>query len=113
MLALAGTAIMSGIFFYIGLAGDRLRRSVRTRRLGAMLLAVPILASLAMLLTRKDANVLWCSGALLACSLLLFLGFVLPGDGTPPAPDAPARQPQLGLIAFSPAAGCPTGRRSG
>lgn len=76
--ALLGMALVSASFVYIGAAGDRMRRSARARMLGALLLVVPIAGGLGLLATRHDAAVLWCSGALLTFSLVLFLGFVFP-----------------------------------
>jgi hypothetical protein len=76
--ALGGLALVSGSFIYIGMAGDRMRRNGRARMLGALLLAVPIAGSLVVMASRKDANLLWGSGALLAFSLMLFLVFVFP-----------------------------------
>jgi hypothetical protein len=78
LAAVIGLAVMSGIFVYIGVAGARMRRSNRARTLGAALLAVPILGSLGLLASRKDAELLWCSGALLIVSLVVFMGLVFP-----------------------------------
>lgn len=75
---LIGMGLVSASFVYIGMAGDRMRRSARARALGAVLLAVPIMGSLALLVSRKDATVLWGSATLLVFSLVLFLGFVFP-----------------------------------
>lgn len=76
--ALLGMAGMFAIFIYIGVAGDRLRRSGRARALGAVLMAVPIMGCLGLLVSHQDEDVLWCSGVLLMFSLMIFLSFVLP-----------------------------------
>lgn len=75
---LAGMGLVSASFVYIGVAGDRMRRNPLERVLGAVLLAVPIAGSLALLVSRKESGVLWGSGILLVFSLMLFLGFVFP-----------------------------------
>lgn len=75
---LAGMALVSASFVYIGVAGDRMRRSVRARTQGALLLAVPITGSLGLLASNKDVSILWGSGALLIFSMLLFMGFIFP-----------------------------------
>lgn len=75
---LLGLALMSASFVHVGMAGNRMRRNTVERRLGGLLLAVPILGSLGVLATRKEVSLLWGSGVLLAFSLLLFLSFVYP-----------------------------------
>lgn len=95
LLADAGTGGMSGFavagdfialvlvsasFLYVGLVGERMRRrrSNAERRLGGLLLAVAMIVSLGLLVTRKDPLLLWSSGGLLGLSVLLFLSFVFP-----------------------------------
>jgi hypothetical protein len=76
--ALLGMALASGIFIYIGMTGDRMRRNARARMLGAALLTVPVAGSLGLMATRHDDAVIWASGILLAFSLVLFMSFVFP-----------------------------------
>ncbi|HEX8787735.1 MAG TPA: hypothetical protein VF793_16240 [Telluria sp.] len=76
--AMAGMALVSASFVYIGMAGDRMRRNGRARALGGALLAVPIVGSLGLLASHKEANLLCASGALLSFSLVLFLSFIFP-----------------------------------
>lgn len=76
--ALAGMALVSASFVYIGMAGDRVRRNGRARTLGGALLAVPIVGNLGLLASQRDVNVLCASGALLSFSLVLFLSFIFP-----------------------------------
>lgn len=78
---LGALALVSASFVYVGMAGDRMRRSARARMLGAVLLAIPMLGSLVLLATFKDVKLLCGSGALLVFSLLLFMGFVFPAAG--------------------------------
>ena len=55
-----------------------MRRGGQARTIGAALLAVPALASLAMLAIRTDQGTLWASGALLMFTMTLFASFVYP-----------------------------------
>ena len=76
--ALLGMALASGIFIYIGMTGNRMRRNARARMLGTALLTVPIAGSLGLMATRHDDAVIWASGVLLGFSLMLFMSFVFP-----------------------------------
>jgi hypothetical protein len=76
---LFGMSLVSGSFLYIALLASRMRRSIVLRILGGVLLLVPMAASLAVLWTRTQEEMLWASGLLLATSMLMFIGFVFPG----------------------------------
>jgi membrane protease YdiL (CAAX protease family) len=76
--ALLSMALASGIFIYIGITGDRMRRNARTRMLGAALLTVPIAGSLGLMATRHDEALIWASGILLGFSLVLLMSFIVP-----------------------------------
>src|SRR5438309_2093829 len=70
---LLGMALVSASFVYVGVKGGRMRRHARERIIGGVLLAVPIVGSLVLMASRKDAVLLWGSGALLVMSVVLFM----------------------------------------
>jgi peptidoglycan/LPS O-acetylase OafA/YrhL len=78
---LAGCAMVgltaSG-FFLVGVAGNHMKRSRRTRALGALLLGVPILGSCAILFMDNTAPETWMIGPVLCCATFLFISFVFP-----------------------------------
>jgi hypothetical protein len=76
---LFGMSLVSGSFLYIALLGSRMRRSIILRILGGLLLILPMAASLAVLLTRTQEDMLLAGGLLLAASVLMFISFVFPG----------------------------------
>jgi hypothetical protein len=76
---LFGMSLVSGSFLYIALLAPRMRRSIVLRILGGVLLLLPMAASLIVLWTRTQEEMLWGSGLLLAASMLMFIGFVFPG----------------------------------
>jgi hypothetical protein len=78
VMGLVGLTVMAGSFFYVGVLGDRMRRPGHIRTLGGLLLMIPAVAAVTMLGTRNDPALLWCSGALLAFTVLLFISFVYP-----------------------------------
>jgi hypothetical protein len=76
---LFGMSLVSGSFLYIALLGSRMRRSTILRILGGLLLVLPMAASLAVLLTRTQEDMLLAGGVLLVASVLMFISFVFPG----------------------------------
>lgn len=100
---LAALALLATSFFFIGLAGDRMRKSSALRTIGALLLALPFLAGLA-LLVRADGVALMVGGALLVTlATTLFAGFVFPAGGSGkhrPMRRREAREPKLGRLAL-------------
>jgi hypothetical protein len=78
LYTLFGICLLSGSFLYIALLAPRMRRSIPLRILGGVLLAIPAVASVAVLLTRKDVAILSCGGALLAFTILMFISFIFP-----------------------------------
>lgn len=87
---LAGMSLIALSFLYIAALGDRMRRSGHARILGGLLLLIPAAAGVVTLVTRTDAGLLWCSGALLAFTMLLYLSFVF--QATPDRRQRPMRQ---------------------
>jgi hypothetical protein len=80
--ALAGLTLVAFTFFFIGFAGDRMRKSAPLRTLGGLLLAVPFAGSAAMLLRAAQVELLWLSGLLLCVTVVLFVAFVFPASGS-------------------------------
>lgn len=76
---LFGMSLISGSFLYITLLAPRMRRSLALRALGGLLLMLPAAASLAVLWTRSEEEMLWCGGLLFASTVLMFISFVFPG----------------------------------
>ena len=75
---LFGMGLICGSFLYIALVAPRMRRSLRLRILGGVLLMIPASASFVLLWTLNMEDVLWPSVALLAATLLMFISFVFP-----------------------------------
>ena len=78
LFSLFSTALMAGSFLFVAAAGPRMRRNAGTRRLGALLLLIPAIGSLAMLFTGKDVTLLLDSGMLLAFTVLLLANILVP-----------------------------------
>jgi hypothetical protein len=95
---LFGMSLISGSFLYIALLAPRMRRSIVLRILGGALLLLPMAASLAVLWTRTQEEMLWASGLLLAASVLMFISFIFPAipDGRPrPMRERERQEPAL------------------
>jgi len=82
LAALAGLALVSFTFFFIGFAGDRMRKSAPLRTLGGVLLALPFAGSAAVLLRGTEVAMLWLSGLLLCVTVVLFVVFVFPASSS-------------------------------
>lgn len=72
-------ALSASGFLLVGVAGNHMKRSRRTRILAALLLAFPMLGSIAVLTRDELPDDIWVVAPLFSCALLLFLGFVYPG----------------------------------
>lgn len=79
LFSLFSTALMAGCFLYVAASAPRMRRHASARRLGALLLLVPAVGSLAMLVTGKDVVLLLASGVLLAFTVLMLANVLVPG----------------------------------
>jgi hypothetical protein len=66
-------------FLLVGVAGNHMKRSLRTRILAALLLAFPMLGSIAVLTRDELPDDVWVVAPLFCCAALLFFGFVYPG----------------------------------
>jgi hypothetical protein len=91
---LAGVALVSLSFLYIAALGDRMRRSLHVRLLGALLLMIPAGVGIALLATHTDAPMLWGAGLLLSFTAVLFVSFVYPA--TPDRRQRPMRRRERG-----------------
>jgi peptidoglycan/LPS O-acetylase OafA/YrhL len=70
--------LVSASFFYVGVAGHRVRRSPRLLRQSVALLVLPLLASAFTLWRSTDPAVLWLSGMLLGFTLVVGLVLAYP-----------------------------------
>jgi hypothetical protein len=80
--AMSGLAVVAAAFFYVGVAGPRMRRSAGLRTVAMLLLAVPFLAGLAVLWRGAQASELWAGALLCSVTAMLFLAFVFPAQGS-------------------------------
>ncbi|MFL6673910.1 MAG: hypothetical protein ACJ8LG_11550 [Massilia sp.] len=78
LAAMAGLVLVAASFFFVGVAGDRMRKSAQLRVVGGLLLGVPLAAGCAVLWRGNDELQLWL-GALAFCfAAVLFVAFVFP-----------------------------------
>jgi hypothetical protein len=71
-------ALMAAGFLIVGVAGNHMKRSLRTRLLGGLLLAVPIAASFGILFLDNVPEDAWMIGPLTICATFLFITFIYP-----------------------------------
>jgi UDP-N-acetylmuramyl pentapeptide phosphotransferase/UDP-N-acetylglucosamine-1-phosphate transferase len=71
-------ALLASGFFLIGVAGNHMKRSRKTRVLAGVLLAFPILGSLAALAIDSQREEVWMVGPLMCGAIFLFITFVYP-----------------------------------
>jgi len=69
----AALLLAASSFFFIGIAGHRIKRSRTLGRLSALLLLAPFLAGAATLWASAHPPVLWMGGALLSFTLIVSL----------------------------------------
>lgn len=80
--ACALVGLLASGFIVVGVAGNHMKRSRRTRTLGAVLLAFPIVGSLAVLTMETTPPEMWVIGPLMCFATFLFFGFVYPAKRT-------------------------------
>jgi peptidoglycan/LPS O-acetylase OafA/YrhL len=90
-------ALLSSGFLLVAVAGNHMKRSRRTRMLGALLLGVPILGSIAVLTRDEVPEEAWMIAPLLCCATLLFVSFVYPARRSPMYRRLRARDPAATL----------------
>jgi hypothetical protein len=79
VLAACGViALMAAGFLIVGIAGNHMRRSLRTRVLAGTLLLAPISASFALLFVDNVPEDAWMIGPVTCFAIFLFLTFVYP-----------------------------------
>jgi hypothetical protein len=71
-------ALMASGFLIVGVAGNHMKRSLRTRLLGGTLLSVPIAASFALLFIDNVPEDAWMIGPLTCYATFLFITFIYP-----------------------------------
>lgn len=71
-------ALLASGFFLIGVAGNHMKRSRKTRWLAGVLLAFPIVGSLVALASDSQPEEVWMVGPLLCGAIFLFFTFVFP-----------------------------------
>jgi peptidoglycan/LPS O-acetylase OafA/YrhL len=65
-------------FFFVGIAGHRMKRSRRLRSVAAALLSFPFIAGAWVMLSGEQPELLWAVGPLLFLAAALFIAFVYP-----------------------------------
>jgi hypothetical protein len=73
-------AVIAASFFYIGLVGHRMRRSVPLRTVGGMLLAVPLISGVAMVAETTYLQAVYLCIIMFCMAAILFASFVYPGS---------------------------------
>jgi UDP-N-acetylmuramyl pentapeptide phosphotransferase/UDP-N-acetylglucosamine-1-phosphate transferase len=71
-------ALLSAGFLLVGVAGNHMKRSRRTRMLGGALLALPIMTSFALLFIDNVPESAWMIGPVTCWAAFLFITFVYP-----------------------------------
>jgi glucose dehydrogenase len=74
---LMGTIAIS--FFYIGLAGYRMRRSRKLRAIGGALLGVPLITAVVMVTETRYLQAVYLCVLMFCMAAILFASFVYPG----------------------------------
>ena len=77
--ACAAIALVSSGFFVIGVAGNHMKRSLKTRKLAGALLAFPIVGCIGILLLGRSSDDIWMVGPVMCGAIFLFIIFVYPG----------------------------------
>lgn len=74
---LAAMLLAASSFFFIGMAGHRIKRSPALGRVSAFAMLVPFVAGAAALWGSAEPTTLWLSGALVGFTLIVSLALVL------------------------------------
>lgn len=67
-------------YFFFAFVGHRIARSKRLRRMAVVLIAFQLAAGAWLLASARNPDVLFAAAPLLSLCVLLFLGFIWPGD---------------------------------
>lgn len=73
-------ATIAASFFYIGLLGHRMRRSMRLRAAGGLLLAVPLVTGVALVAETRYLQAVYLCVVMFCMAAVLFVSFVYPGS---------------------------------
>lgn len=91
-ILLVAMLLAASSFFFIGMAGHRIKRSPTLGRACALALLAPFLAGAAALWSSAEPATLWLSGALLGFTLIVSLALILPMLQEPSASRLRARE---------------------
>jgi len=73
-------ATIAASFFYIGLLGHRMRRSMPLRAVGGLLLAVPLVTGVALVAETRYLQAVYLCVVMFCMAAVLFVSFVYPGS---------------------------------
>jgi hypothetical protein len=76
LAACIGLLLCTSGFFFVGVAGRRLHRSLRLRALAVALLLAPVVGGVWLLLDGKHSDALWEIGTILAITIALLLAVI-------------------------------------
>lgn len=71
--------VVSG-YFFVGVLGHRMRRSLRRRLIAAMLLSFPVIAGGYVIVSGREPDLLPFIGPLLCATAFMYVGFVFPSN---------------------------------
>jgi len=73
-------AVIAASFFFVGLAGHRMRKSTILRAIGGMLLAVPLVTAVVMVAETRYEQAVYLCVLMFCMAAVLFVSFVYPGS---------------------------------
>ncbi|WP_332848531.1 hypothetical protein [Massilia sp. S19_KUP03_FR1] len=73
-------AVIAASFFFVGLAGHRMRKSTILRTIGGLLLAVPLITGVAMVAETSYEQAVYLCVTMFCMAAVLFVSFVYPGS---------------------------------
>jgi hypothetical protein len=73
-------AVIAASFFFVGLAGHRMRKSIVLRIIGGLLLAVPLVTGVVMIAETRYAQAVYLCVTMFCMAAVLFVSFVYPGS---------------------------------
>jgi hypothetical protein len=73
-------ATIAASFFYIGLFGHRMRRSIPLRAVGGVLLAVPLMTGVLLVADMRYLQAVYLCVIMFCMAAVLFVSFVYPGS---------------------------------
>ena len=73
-------ALIAFSFFFVGLAGHRMRKSMTMRVAGAVLLAVPLITGVAVVAQTRYQDAVYLCVTMFCMAAILFVSFVYPGN---------------------------------